>query len=472
MAALPAGVLVFIALTALSGIMPFSVEEITAQPPQESAVRVVVDPRAMSDLFADIAERVGPSVVTITSKTRVTVQADPFMPFGFGFGFGHPGQRGTREYTREGLGSGVIISSDGLVVTNNHVAGEVDELKVILHDGTEVEAKLVGADPRTDLALIRIETHLPLQPIAMGDSDRLRVGEWVLAIGSPFALSQTVTQGIVSYLGREGVGLADYESYIQTDAAINPGNSGGALVNLDGELIGVNTAIASRSGGYQGIGFAIPAATVISVTDDLLEFGEVRRGWLGVSLQEVSPELARQFGLDEREGVLLADIIPGSPAEDAGLERGDVITAIDGERFQSLADFRNRIAAIRPGTGVRLGVVRDGRQRTVSVTLGSREEDPAVVSRNMELDYGWQLSPLTDDLATRLGAQGVTGVAVTGIVPGSRAASAGIQTGDVILEVNRVTVSSVSEVGEQLERSVGEALLLVLRRGSTIYLVI
>ncbi len=464
-----AGFLLSATVFALPAVLPAdSAEPDTNEKP---AAFAVLDPRSMSDLFADIAERVGPSVVTITSKTTVIAPAMPFNPWGFGFGF-PPGGGGTREYTREGLGSGVIIRSDGLIVTNNHVAGEADELQVILSSGDEVPAKLVGTDPRSDLALIQIEYDGELPAITMGNSDELRVGEWVIAVGSPFALSQTVTQGIVSYLGRDGVGLADYESYIQTDAAINPGNSGGALVNLYGELIGVNTAIASRSGGYQGIGFAIPVGTVRAVVEDLLEFGEVRRGWLGVSLQEVSPELAEQFGLEDRRGVLLADILPDSPAEEAGLQRGDVVVELDGSQFQSLPDFRNRIADTGPGTGVRLTIIRDGARRTVSVVLGSREEDPQTLSQNLQGDFGWQLSELTDDLAARLGAQGVTGVVVTGVAPGSRAALAGLQPGDLIVEVNRVSVESLLEISEQLDRTVGEALLLVWRGGRTIFLVI
>lgn len=431
---------------------------------------VVMDPRGMSDLFADISEEVGPSVVTITAKITVTAPVTPFAPWGFGYGL--PGQGETREYTREGLGSGVIIGADGLIVTNNHVVGDADELLVILSDGEEVEAKLVGADPRSDLALIQIEYDGELPAIKIGDSDRLRVGEWVLAVGSPFALSQTVTQGIVSYLGREGVGLADYESYIQTDAAINPGNSGGALVNLDGELIGVNTAIASRSGGYQGIGFAIPVSTVRNVVSDLLEYGEVRRGWLGVSIQEVNSELAEQFDLNNESGVLLADILPGSPAESEGLLRGDVVTEIDGIPFESLSEFRNTIADLDPGTETLLTVIRGGNERTVSVRLGSREDDPETVASVLENEYGWQLSRLTDDIARRLGADDIGGVVVVNVYPGSPASNAGIQPGDVIMEVNRTPVDSVSEVGEELSGTVGEALLLLWRRGRTLYLVI
>jgi len=467
MSRIPAGLLVITAFFALSA-HALAYEEVSSSD-GSSDISVVIDPRGMSDLFADISERVGPSVVTITSKTTVTAPASPFIPFGFGYGF--PEQGGTREYTREGLGSGVIIGSNGLIVTNNHVVGDADELIVILSNGEEVEAKLVGADPRSDLALIQIEYNGELPTIEMGDSDRLRVGEWVLAVGSPFALSQTVTQGIVSYLGREGVGLADYESYIQTDAAINPGNSGGALVNLDGELIGVNTAIASRTGGYQGIGFAIPVSTVRRVVSDLVEFGEVRRGWLGVSIQEVSPELAEQFRLNDDSGVLLSDILPDSPAEDGGLLRGDVVTAIDGVPFRSLSEFRNRIADLDPGTRTSLTVVRNGSQRTITVTLGSREEDPEVIANELELDYGWQLSEVTEEIAARLGAEDISGVVVLYVHAGGPASNAGIQPGDIIVEVNRKQVSTVSGLSEELSGTVGDALLLIWRRGRTFYLV-
>lgn len=430
----------------------------------------VFDPRAMSNLFADISEMVGPSVVTITSKTTVTAPPSPMIPWGFGFGF--PNQGGTREYTQEGLGSGVIISPEGLIVTNNHVAGDADELLVVLSNGDEVEAKLIGADPRSDLALIQIEYDEILPAISLGSSDDLRVGEWVLAIGSPFALSQTVTQGIVSYLGRDGVGLADYESYIQTDAAINPGNSGGALVNLDGELIGVNTAIASRTGGYQGIGFAIPVNTVKSVVDDLLQYGEVRRGWLGVSIQPVTAEIAEQFNLQNNEGVLISDVLPDSPAENSGLQRGDVVISANGNRFDSINDFRNKIADMDPGSESELVVVRDGRERTITVELGSREEDPATVVSNLENEYGWQLTELTEELASRIGAGNTEGVVVLNVLPGSPASAAGVQPGDLILEVNRKAVETVSDVSDELQRAVGDALLLVWRGGRTLFLVI
>jgi len=460
-----------IAVTAVS-VMGFTgtVGSDPSEREDDQAARVVCDPRSMSDLFADISQKIGPSVVTITSTSTVTAQTSPLVPWGFGFGF--PGQGGTREYTREGLGSGVIISEDGLIVTNNHVVGDADELKVVLSTGDEATAKLVGADPSSDLALIRIETGQALPAVSMGDSDQLRVGEWVLAIGSPFALSQTVTQGIVSYLGREGVGLADYENYIQTDAAVNPGNSGGALVNLNGELIGINTAIASRNGGYQGVGFAIPVSTVRNVVDDLLAYGEVRRGWLGVSLQEINTELAVQFNLQNERGALIADILPGSPAEESGLMRGDVVILLNGSAVDTPSSFRNRIAGLDPGSEISLRVIREGRERDVSAILSSAGEDPATVTENMETFYGWRLGELTEDLSTRLDASGISGVVVLDVYPGGPAAMAGLQPGDIITEVSRTSVATVAEVGERISEAVGEALLLVYRHGRTLFLIL
>ncbi len=464
------GVLVLITLLAVSGVARTD-NYTQAEDDSLQTGTQVFDPHAMSDLFADISAQVGPSVVTITSTTTVTAPAMPFDPWGFGFGF--PGQSGqSREYTRQGLGSGVIISEDGLIVTNNHVAGDSDELQVVLPDGEEVAAKLVGTDPRSDIALIKIEVDHSLPAISIGNSDDLRVGEWVLAIGSPFALSQTVTQGIVSFLGRDGLGLADFEDYIQTDAAINPGNSGGALVNLDGELVGVNTAIASRNGGYQGIGFAIPASTVQNVVDDLLEFGEVQRGWLGISMQDVSSELASQFDIEDTRGVLISDILPDSPAEDSDLQRGDIVTEVNGEEFDSPNNFRNIIAAIDPGTETRLTVIRDGRTRRINVVIGSRDEDPQVIAEDMESEYGWQLGDLTHDIASRLGAADVSGVVVLNVAPGGRAAIAGVQSGDIIQEINRHPVSSISDAGTLLPETVGDALILIWRHGRTMYMVI
>ncbi len=442
-------------------------------PAEPDTVRIVVnDPVAISEHFADIAEAVGPSVVTINSRTTVTAMVPGFgmNPWGF-YGFGPPMER---EFTRNGLGSGVIVTGDGYIVTNHHVAGEADELEVVLSTGGTYPAKLVASDRRTDLAVIHIDAE-GLPAVVMGDSRSARVGEWVLAIGSPFALSQTVTQGIISFLGREGVGLADYESYIQTDAAINPGNSGGALVNLRGELIGINTAIASRTGGYQGIGFAIPVEMVRDVMGDLIEFGQVRRGWLGVTLQDLSQELRSQFGIPAGvTGVVVSDVLPDTPAQRAGLERGDVITAMDGEAVVSVVSFRNRIAAADPETRVTLQLVRGGRERRVQVVLGAQETAPGedtAAPETLDDTRGWRLEELDWNRAEQLGVPEARGVLIVDVTQAGSAGRAGLIPGDVILEVDRVRVSAVEEVERLMNDAQGNALLLVWREGRTFFTV-
>jgi serine protease Do len=439
------------------------------------------DPAAISDMFVKIAGDVGPSVVTVTSTTTVTatVPSFPSIPFGFQDPWGRnwedmfPAPR-EQEFIQEGLGSGVIVSPDGYIVTNHHVAGNADDLEVVLSTGERYPAELVGTDPKADIAVIRIDAG-GLPAISMGDSEDLQVGQWVLAIGSPFALSQTVTQGIVSYMGRSGVGLADYENYIQTDAAINPGNSGGALVNLRGELVGINTAIASRSGGYQGVGFAIPVNTVSSIMDDLLQHGYVLRGWLGVTIQDVSPELAVQFGLEETAGgVLIADILEDTPAEEYGLQRGDIVLAVDGRDAETVQAFRETIASIDPGSRVTLLILRDGREIRKNVVLDQQPESYVASAREEETpETGWHLSELTRETAGRLGDSSLRGVLVEAVDPGSVADGAGLSRGDVLLEVNRARVYTPADVEEQMDASgSGDVLLLVWRQGTTIFVVL
>jgi serine protease Do len=438
------------------------------------------DPSAISDIFVKIAEDVGPSVVTVTSTTTFSavVPSFPSLPFGFPDPWGgdwegaFPAPR-EEEFTMQGLGSGVIISEDGYIVTNHHVAGEADDLEVILSTGERYPAVLAGTDPRADVAVIRIDAE-NLPAIRLGDSDELKVGQWVLAIGSPFALSQTVTQGIVSYIGRSGVGLADYENYIQTDAAINPGNSGGALVNLRGELVGINTAIASRTGSYQGVGFAIPVNAVSDIMEDLLAHGYVLRGWLGVSIQNLSPELAMQFGLEEGAGgILIADILEDTPAEESGLERGDIVLAVDGRNVASVQEFREMIAAIDPGMKVTLRILRDGTEIRKNVILDQQPESyVAYTSTERVPEIGWRLLELTREIAARLGDEELRGVLVEQVEPGGSAAEAGILRGDVLMEVDRTPVSTPSEVESILSASSGDALLLVWRQGTTIYQVL
>ncbi len=436
----------------------------------------VFDPAALGRAFAGIAERVGPSVVTITSRTTMTISNPIFPPFMSPFG-GDPwqwfGQPREQEYVREGLGSGVIVTRDGYIVTNNHVVSGADQLEVILQDGSTYPATLIGGDDRSDIAVVRIDAD-SLVPVQIGDSDSLHVGEIVLAIGSPFALTQTVTQGIVSYLGRSGVGLADFESYIQTDAAINPGNSGGALVDLEGRLVGINSAIASRSGGYEGVGFAIPVNLARIVMDDLIEQGYVSRGWLGIMLQEVNARLAGEFSAP-MGSILVSDVEEGSPADDCGLETGDVITALDGQQVVSASWFRNRIAALDPGTEVTLSVLREGRALTVEAELGMAPgdgpSDTGAAAATIS-NPGWTLRNLDDRTAASLGFEGDGGVLVTGVEPAGRAAEAGLSQGDVIVEVDRTPVSQVDEVRRLVAASGSEALLLVWREGRTRFLVL
>jgi len=435
---------------------------------------VVVDPHMLSDMFVDISETVGPSVVTITSRTTVTARMPSFPDFSSPFGFdpwqdffGTPREQ---EYTMTGIGSGVIVSSDGMIITNHHVVGEADEFDVVLQNGESYRGDLVGTDPETDLAVIRIDAR-DLPAIRLGDSDELKVGQWVLAVGSPFALSQTVTQGIISYIGRSDVGLAAYEDYIQTDAAINPGNSGGALVDLDGRLVGINTAIASRNGGYQGIGFAIPVNVAVNVLEDLLDYGYVRRGWLGVTIQELTPGLAEHFGLDPGSGgVLVSQVLPDTPASVYGVRRGDVIITINGEGFETVTEFRNIIADLDPDSSVELGVFRDNRDISLTVILGERSADGTASEPPppSEETYGWTLEELDRETAAALGDRELSGVLVVSVDPYGRASAAGVQPGDVILEIDGLHVENLSDVSRLLSSS-EDALVLVWRQGRSIY---
>lgn len=434
----------------------------------------VLDPHMLSNMFVEISENVGPSVVTITSRTTVVARVPSFpdrsSPFMFDPWDGLFGSPREQEYTMTGIGSGVVVSTDGMILTNHHVVGEADEFEVVLQDGSRFAGELVGTDPETDLAVIRIDAE-DLPAIEIGDSDRLRVGQWVLAVGSPFALSQTVTQGIVSYIGRSDVGLAAYENYIQTDAAINPGNSGGALVDLDGRLVGINTAIASRNGGYQGIGFAIPVNVAVDVMEDLVAHGYVRRGWLGVTIQEMTPGLAQHFGLDlEDGGVLVSQVLEGTPARAYGLERGDVILTVNGESFDSVTEFRNLIADQEPDSPVDLGILRDGGLMSLPVILGERASEEIAIASSQpdEETLGWTLETLDRETARALGDPSLEGVLVADVDPYGRASAAGVQPGDVILEVDGFDVDSPAEVSRFLS-SADDILLLIWRQGHSIY---
>jgi serine protease Do len=436
--------------------------------------------------FAPVVQKVMPSVVNIFSSRKVKTDhrqmelfnEDPLFRRFFGNQFGGRNLI-PKERQERSLGSGVIISPDGYIVTNNHVVDDASDIKVSLSDKREFTARVVGTDSKTDLAVLKIEqTGLPALSLA-ADSSRVQVGDIVLAIGNPFGVGQTVTMGIVSATGRGGLGIEDYEDFIQTDAAINPGNSGGALVNAEGRLIGISTAILSRSGGNQGIGFAIPVNMARNVTDQIIHGGKVSRAFLGVMIQPVTPDLAKAFKLGKSEGALISDVSANSPAERAGLKAGDVVTKVD-DRF--VADSRAlqlMIGETAPGRNVRLTVIRDGNERVYPVTLGEQSgnrneagnESKASVGRVLD---GVSLEALTPEFARQYGiARNTNGVAVRRVDPDSAAAQAGLEPGDVILEVNRQPVSSVEQVHNYVtEGTADTTLLFVNHDGRTRYVVI
>jgi serine protease Do len=443
----------------------------------------MLSPDLMS--FADVAERVSPSVVTLRSQKRLRAgngQGPATEPSPEDFFRRFFGQPFDRDQLVRGLGSGFIVDASGIILTNNHVVEGADQVTVRFADGRELEAEVVGTDPESDVAVVRVEaTGLPA--VRFGDSDAIRVGEWVLAIGSPFGqhLEHTVTAGIISAKGRSSVGLADYEDFLQTDAAINPGNSGGPLVNLRGEVVGMNTAIASRTGGYQGVGFAIPINMADRIMQQLRESGKVTRAWLGVSIQELTPAMARGLDLGDARGIVVADVVGGSPADRAGIETGDVILGLDGQPAESVTSFRNRIAATRPGSRVRLEVQRDGRKRDIEVELEEKESErvaqaPAARSDGPDAALGLRIADLSPELVQRYEIEGAPrdGVVITGVEPNSPAEEAGLRAGDLVRSVNRRRVDSVRELTAAL-RDLGEddpVVLLVRRGDQTFYLTV
>jgi serine protease Do len=415
--------------------------------------------------FAKLAKKLKPAVVNIsTSKTlavkkrQIAPGHDPFQEY-FDKFFEGPHQRPQKQ---RNLGTGFIISDDGYIITNNHVVKDADEIKVKLSDGREFAGDVKGRDDKLDLALVKIDAkgHLPVAPL--GDSDKMEVGDWVMAIGNPFGLSQTVTAGIISAQGRV-IGSGPYDDFIQTDASINPGNSGGPLFNTEGEVIGINTAIVA---GGQGIGFAIPINMAKEILPQLKSTGKVTRGWLGVSVQLVTPDLAKSFGLDTEKGALVADVMKDSPAEKAGLKGGDIILEYDGHPVKEMGELPRRVAATPVGKKVKVVVQREGRQETLPVTIEQlkegNDEDSAVTSDRL----GVKVTELTRERAQQLGVRGDKGVVVTDVEPDSLADRAGIQEGDLIREINGVRVSGVSDYSKLIAAAKkGGYLKMLLRRG-------
>ena len=428
--------------------------------------------------FAPILKPALPAVVSITSSRVVTVPQSPFFnnPFFQQF-FG--GQLQPPQQQREmGLGSGVIVTPDGYILTNNHVVAKSTDIKVQLPDKRQFPGKVIGTDPQTDIALVKIDaTNLPT--LTFGDSSKLQVGDYAFAIGNPFGVGETATMGIISATGRNGLSIEDYEDFIQTDAAINPGNSGGALLNALGQLIGINTAILSGgSGGNQGIGFAIPINMAKYVMEQLLKHGKVVRGYIGVGIQEVTPALAKAFNAPAEKGALIGNVEANSPGAKAGLQRGDVITELNGQTVAGPNDLRLKVATMAPGTTVHLKVLRNGEPRDIDVTLGespsSKNAGNAGNAAQGSAMRGVQVDELTPDIRQQLGLNSsVKGVVVTSVASGSPADEAGLERGDVIEQINRQPVNSVSDyqrlIGETGKQTV---VLLINRGGNTTFLVV
>lgn len=428
-----------------------------------------------NEAMAELAASVKPAIVNVSTTRTVKTPGmtnpffeDPFFRHFFGNAFGG----GPKEYKQASLGSGVIVERAGYILTNNHVVKDADEIRIKLADGRDFKGKVIGTDPKTDIAVIKIDAdHLPV--VKLGDSDNLRVGERVLAVGNPFGLNQTVTSGIVSATGRANVGIADYEDFIQTDAPINPGNSGGALVNIRGELVGINTAIFSTSGGYQGIGFAIPSNMAKVVMEALIKHGKVVRGWMGVSVQPLTPDMAQQFGLKDEKGALVGDVMEGSPAQKAGIVRGDIITRYDGNVVNDPAQLRNMAASTPIGKEVPLTLIRDGKQKNLNITIVELSAAEQPVQEELSNQFkGIDVQDITSDLRRSLNIPArVNGVIITGMSEG--APSAGIlMQNDVIMEVNKHKIAGVKDyeaVAAHVKAN-ETVLMLVYRQGSVLYL--
>ncbi|MFH0788496.1 MAG: DegQ family serine endoprotease [Pseudomonadota bacterium] len=423
--------------------------------------------------FSDLAEKVRPGVVNLQVVKKVKniglrSPNFPGFPFGeknpFGDFFG-PFSQGNppKGFEQRGIGSGFIISRNGYILTNNHVVEEADQIKVKLSNGQEYKGKVVGRDPKTDLALLKIEGVSDLHALNLGNSEDLKVGSWVVAVGSPFGLEQTITAGIISAKGRV-IGSGPYDNFIQTDASINPGNSGGPLINMKGEVVGINTAIMAEG---RGIGFAIPINMAKEISAQLQDKGHVTRGWLGVTIQEVTPELAKSFGLKENKGALVAQVGPNSPAEKAGIEQGDIIFEFNGQTVSGSKDLPRIVASTPVGKMITLKLYREGKAMDRSLKVGEmNEKGEGAKSSSSHQSLGITVQDITPEIAQELGLKKAAGVVVAQVEPGSPAAEAGLQEGDVIREVNRKAVKNADEFLQKLEKAKGQdTVLLLIQRG-------
>lgn len=449
--------------------------------PYSSAPSVSSQIIETSRAFSDIVHAVSPAVVNI-STTKVMRREggafdDPFFDFFSPFNdFNMP-----KKWKEKSLGSGVVVSPDGYIITNNHVIEKADEIKVTLVDRRTFKGRLVGADPKTDIAIIRIDAG-NLSTLTWGDSDNLQVGEFVLAVGSPYGLNNTVTMGIISAVGRANVGIADYEDFIQTDAAINPGNSGGPLVNIRGEMIGINTAIFSRTGGYQGIGFAVPSNMVRLVMDQLMEKGKVVRGWIGVTIQELTPELAEEFGIRKSKGALVSDVAKNSPAGRAGIMRGDIILEFNGKEVIDVSSLRNMVAQSKAGNEISIKIYRAQKEFMVKVLIIELPREVADVAPEhsapdpeLKMLTGLTVMNLSREIIRQLGFnQDEKGVVVVKVDPGSPADDAEIKKGDIIKEINKQQIDNLEDfnrLATKIQKS-ESALIFINRSGKKFYVIL
>lgn len=452
--------------------------------------------RKTSKAFASVARKVSPSVVFIEVESKASnsnisefsFRFGPGNPFGddlfkrfFGDqfpGIPHGPQPNAPQGKRPviGQGSGFVFSAKKgfllgktYILTNNHVVQDAEKILVKFQDGTEFEAKITGRDPKSDIAVLEIKSS-GLPPLSFSDSSQLEVGEWVVAIGNPFGLSHTLTVGVVSAKGRTSVGINDYEDFIQTDAAVNPGNSGGPLVNLDGKVVGINTAIFSRSGGYMGVSFAIPSNLAKEIANQLIENGEVSRGFLGIIIQQITAELAKSFNVKPGHGIIVSQVSENSPAEKAGLRQGDIIIKFRGKTVEEVGRFRNQVALTSPGSREQLTILRDGKQKKLNITIGRLSEDNKLAaadpSSQSTEEIGISVQTLTPQLAKQFNAKPGEGVVVTEVQPGSIASMGGIKTGMVILQVNNKPVNNAATFKRAIENNNEKRVLLLTRNGN------
>nr|NGX27164.1 Periplasmic pH-dependent serine endoprotease DegQ [Chlamydiota bacterium] len=429
-------------------------------------------PQQISKVFTKVAKKATPAVVYIKAEgvgeedARESLQSpgqtSPFEEDFFNRFFGTPNRKAPRQTISQG--SGFFVSKNGHILTNAHVVNGASKLTIVLHDGREMTAEIIGLDESTDVAVIKVDGK-NFDYIPLGDSEEMEIGEWVIAIGSPFQLQATVTVGVISAKGRQNLRITDFEDFIQTDAEINPGNSGGPLLNLEGQVIGINTAIVSKSGGYAGIGFAIPSNMAKHIMNQIIDNGTVTRGFLGAALQPLDQDMADAFGLERPEGALVAEVVKGSPADKAGLKQGDIILQYNNTPVKTIGSFRNEISMIKPGTMIKLKVNRNGKILTIPVTLGSHTDE--IGGSGFIQKLGMEVEPLTPDLSQKLGySQNEEGVVITKIKPGSAAAMAGMRPGFLILAINHKKVTNVEEFNKALEETKNNRILILVKQGN------